>query len=61
MEHESTHWTQQPANFAALDDKVVAPLVGGLHDPQGAAALLLRGYRSETQRGYMWKVSAFLK
>jgi len=36
-------------------------LVADLHDPAAASLLLLRGYRPETQRGYMSKVRAFLK
>jgi len=43
-----------------LLNKVVAPLVSDFHNPAAAAALILRGYRSETQRGYMSKVRAFL-
>lgn len=35
--------------------RMVEPLVQDLHDPVAAAKLLLRGYRPETQRGYMTK------
>lgn len=40
--------------------KMVSPLVADLPDPAAASALLLHGYRPETQRGYMAKVRAFL-
>lgn len=38
---------------------MVAPLVGDLHIPAAATQLLLRGYRSNTQRSYMSKCRAF--
>lgn len=41
--------------------RMVNPLVQDLHDPAAAAALLLRSYRPETQRGYMSKCRAFFK
>lgn len=41
--------------------KVAAPLVADIHDPPAASALVLRGYRPETQRGYMSSFRAFLK
>lgn len=47
--------------WEVLLSKVVAPLVADIHDPAAASALLLRGYRPETQRGYMSKFRAFLK
>lgn len=53
--------TNDAQRWEVLLNKVVAPLVSDLHDLSGAAALLLRGYRPETQRGYMTKVRAFLK
>lgn len=41
--------------------RMVEPLVQDLHDPVAAAKLLLRGYRPETQRGYMTKCRAFFR
>jgi len=45
--------------WATLTRNVVAPLVEDLHNPEGAAQLLLRGYRPNTQRSYMSKCRAF--
>lgn len=53
--------TNDAQRWEVLLNKVAAPLVDDIHGPEGAAALLLRGYRPETQRGYMSKVRAFLK
>lgn len=47
--------------WEVLLGKIVAPLVADTHAPSAASALLLRGYRPETQRGYMYKFRAFLK
>jgi len=53
--------TNDAQRWAVLLNKMVAPLMADLHNPSAAAALVLRGSRPETQRGYMSKVRAFLK
>jgi len=53
--------TNDAQRWAVLLNKMVAPLMADLHNPSAAAALVLRGSRPETQRGYISKVRAFLK
>lgn len=36
--------------------RVVQPVVADLHDPAGAVALLLQGYRPNTHKSYMSKL-----
>lgn len=47
--------------WETLLHKIVTPIVADLHNPAAAADLLLRGYRPETQRGYMSKSRAFFR
>lgn len=41
--------------------RVVQPLVADLHDPAGAVALLLLGYRPNTHKSYMSKCRSFFR
>lgn len=41
--------------------RVVQPVVADLHDPAGAVALLLQGYRPSTHKSYMSKCRAFFR
>lgn len=41
--------------------RVMQPVVADLHDPAGAVALLLQGYRPNTHKSYMSKCRAFFR
>lgn len=46
--------------WAHLFRRLTAPIADGTHAPDAAAALMLQGYRPNTQRSYMSKFRFFL-